>query len=476
MFGYLISALPVLLPLVFITATEWIFLRSLKRQDGSVDFFELGVLYSAVVFVYCLFPGIEFLSGGLSFSILGDDRLYRADPSAGQVAPIFWYYAGYLACFVFFYRKFRGTERREKPSISGLDPRLLWVLASGYACTYVFYAVLKAVWNLKTPETYNETYIVYNGLPVIVQKMANHMVGIAALLELLLMAYLVLNFSRYKKYIFLWLLIELVSIVSFGVGSRTGLMVLLLSLIITYNRFVKRLSWRTVCCIGVALLILFTGLGIVRTLSSPGDDRAFSFLGSANEFNGLFANAYDLRELKASGQTGDIFPRIYFADLARVVPEQLVPHGQLYPAQWYVQTFYPAYADQGGAFAFGAISECVVGLGWIDVIWRGLFVGWAFGYIRRLFESRENSFWNYALYLGVTVFSYETFRVTTFNLLPRALWMLLIWWSAKFLLGPLQEPHDKSPASGPDSPKPPANQSASNVTSMSALDDSTERS
>jgi hypothetical protein len=440
MLSYLISGFPVLSALIFILAAEWIFIRSLMRRDGTIHIFELGVMYSIVVLTYCMFPGIEFLLGGLSFSVLGEFRLFQADPSPEQLAPIFWYYAVYLACFVLAYTRFRGTETSDQRPIFGLNRRWFWIFVVGYASTYLFFAVLSVFWNLKTPETYGETYLVYGSLPPVLQGIANHMIGVAVLFQLLLMAFLVLNYRKYRRYIYFWLLLEFGSIALFGVGSRTGLMVLLLSLLITYDRYVKRLSMKTVGSVGLILLILFVGLGIVRALGSAADAPGSSVFVSGNEFDNLFANAYDLKELKAAGETNEISPQFYFADFMRMLPDGLVPRLQIDPSQWYVQNFYPAYADRGGGFAFGAISECVVGLGWIDVIWRGLLVGWVFGFIHRCFVTGRNSFWNYAFYLWVTVFCYQTFRVTTFNLVPRALFILFALWCGRVVMGFLRLP------------------------------------
>jgi hypothetical protein len=433
MFGYLNSALPVVLALLFILAVEWAFLGLLRRGGQRLNLFELGVFYSGVVLVYGMFPCIEYLVGGLSFSVLGDYRLYRANPSPAEVASIVWYYAGYLTCFLVAYQFFRAPEPVEPRPTTGMSRPLLWVLVAAYACTYAFFAALKAIWNLRAPDTYSDTYLLYSNLPTAVQFLANHMVGIALLLQLALMAYLGLNYQRYKRYIYAWLAIELVGMAIFGVGSRTGLMVLLLTFAITYSTFVKRLSLRMVTSIGLVLVAMFVLLGIARAVSSAVEDRDYSFFGSSNEFDALFANAYDLQQMKDAGKVDEVIPRIYFVDLTRMLPDRLFPAIHLDPSQWYVQNFYPEYADQGGGFAFGSIAESIVGFGWFDVIWRALLVGWAFGAIQRMYVNGNHSYWSYAFYLWVTVFSYETFRVTTLNLLPRALGILLLWWLAKFI-------------------------------------------
>jgi hypothetical protein len=434
MFRYLNSALPVLLPLAFILALEWIFLRILRRRGQSLNFFELGVFYSGIVLIYTIFPCIEFLVGGLSFSVLSDYRLYRANPSPAEVGPILWYYAIYLVCFAVAYQAFRSPEPAEPRPVTGMSRKLLWILVAAYACAYLFFAALKAIWNLQAPDTYSDTYLLYSNLPPLVRFFANHMIGIALLLQLGLMAYLVLNYAKYQRYIYCWLLVEFVGIAVFGVGSRTGLMVLLLTFAITYSTFVKRLSLRMVSSFGLVLLVLFVSLGIARAVSSAVEDRDYSFFGSSNEFDALFANAYDLDQLKAAGKVDEIFPQIYFVDLTRMLPDQLFHSIHLDPSDWYVQNFYPEYANQGGGFAFGTISESIVGFGWFDVLWRGLLVGWAFGAIQRIYVSGNHSYWSYAFYLWATVFSYQTFRVTTLNLLPRALGMLLLWWCGRFVL------------------------------------------
>jgi len=104
----------------------------------------------------------------------------------------------------------------------------------------------------------------------------------------------------------------------------------------------------------------------------------------------------------------------------------LFPIHKLDPSNWYVQTFYPDYADHGGGFAFGAIAESLAGLGWIDVIWRGALIGWIFGRIRKYFAMSAATFWRYLFYLWVTVFCYQTFRVTTLVLLPRAIYLFAL--------------------------------------------------
>jgi len=426
MFGFLISALPILIPVLCTVAVEMFFLYAIRRRDGKIDLSELGVAFSGVISIYALFPAVTFLAGGLEYTLLSDTRLFKAQPSPADLAPIFWFYFLYLASFAWAYVHFRGSAPLRKLEIPKPSPKLIWILLFGYLSIRLFFIVIRMVWNIQAPESYGDEYLLYRNLPLLLQQLANHLGWMSLTTELLLMAALTLNYRKYRVFIFGWLAAEFLAIAIFGVGSRTGLMMELMTFAITYHLFVKKINLRVMSLLCFAALLLFVILGFFRMISAGGSVEAdATFLASSNEFEALFANAYDLRQLKAADETSDIFPGLYFADLANLIPQQLVPFKKIDLGEWYVQTFYPDYADVGGGFAFGVIPESIVGLGWIDLIWRGLLVGWAFSYIYRRFAAGTTSFWEYSFYVWATIFSYQTFRATTFVLVPHAVYDVL---------------------------------------------------
>jgi hypothetical protein len=426
MFSFFEAALPILKPLAFLLAAEWVFVRSIRRREGRIDLFEIGLFYSAVVCIYALFPAVEYILGGLEFSVLSDNRLYVANPSPNELAPIFWYYAIYLVCFLLGYGFSRGGKGRERYAIVKPHPKLLWMLIAAYASVSVFTIALNIVFRIPAAEGYIDPTLLYRNLPPVWQQLADHSVGLGLISELFLMSYLVISYQKYKKFIFAWLAIEIATITIVGLRSRTGLFTLLLSSVITYTLFVKPLKARTIGFFGVMALLLFVAMGMVRTVSGSSDASDIGLLASSNEFDGLFGNAYDLQQLKASKQTDQIVPWLYLADAANLLPDQLFPGKKLDPSNWYVRTFYPVYAENGGGFAFGAVGESIVGLGWIDVIWRGALIGWLFGSVRKYFITGEVTFWKYAFYLWMIIYSYQSFRVTTFVLLPRVVYLFAL--------------------------------------------------
>src|SRR4029077_10202583 len=191
--------------------------------------------------------------------------------------------------------------------------------------------------------------------------MANHFGWMSLTAQLLLMIALTLNYKKYKPFIIGWLIVESLGIAIYGTRSRTGLMVLLASLVTTYHFSVKRFTMRAAGILCVAGLLLFTGLGLMRLLSDYAAGTDAGVLAANNEFESLFANAYELNQAKAAGLTDEIFPAFYFADFSNLVPQQLTPFRKIDLSEWYARTFHPAYAEAGGGFAFGAISEAIVG-------------------------------------------------------------------------------------------------------------------
>jgi hypothetical protein len=167
-------------------------------------------------------------------------------------------------------------------------------------------------------------------------------------------------------------------------------------------------------------VLLFSALGIARGLSAANEGLGLEALSSNNEFEILFANAYDVSERKPAGDMAEAFPRFYIGDFLNLVPQQVLPIAKFDTAAWYVETFYPEFAMSGGGLGFGAIAESFLGFGWIDATWRGAVIGLIFAWLQRRFLRQAQTIWSYGFYLWVLILSYECFRGTTFSLVPRA--------------------------------------------------------
>ena len=403
-----------------------LFFHALRKKAGALDVFELGALYAAVVVLYAGLPLASYLLGGLSFSVLSDSRLFAEQPAPGDLAPVFWVYFVYFVAFAFCYARFRGPGSPGKVRVAEPPRHTLAALFIALLFIKGFFWFVKVFYGLPDPETYGDTYLMYKNLPLLVQQLVNHLWGIALTLQILIMALLVLNFRRYRYWIIGWILFELGSILVGGIGARTVLLIPLVSAVVCYHFCVQRFRARTALALGALIVLLFSALGIARGLAEANEGLGLDALSSSNEFEILFANAYDVSERKPAGDMEEAFPKFYVGDLLNLVPQQVLPIAKFDTATWYVETFYPEFATSGGGLGFGAIAESFLGFGWIDAVWRGAFIGVIFAWLQRRLLRQEQTIWSYGFYLWVLILSYECFRGTTFSLVPRAFYQFFL--------------------------------------------------
>ena len=124
----------------------------------------------------------------------------------------------------------------------------------------------------------------------------------------------------------------------------------------------------------------------------------------------------ELQRAAESGSVGTLSTAFYYADFAALLPQQIAPFVKVDPSVWYVNTFYPEYAAQGGGLAFGTMAEAVLTGGWFSAAVRGGLLGLCFAALHR-FYIRCQSYWALVFYVWVTTLSYQSFRATTFYLL-----------------------------------------------------------
>ena len=111
----------------------------------------------------------------------------------------------------------------------------------------------------------------------------------------------------------------------------------------------------------------FALLGMARGGWSYGGGSGMNPLLYPSEFDVLFGNALELYRANVQGSLNDVPTALYFADVGALVPQQVAAFQKVDPAVWYVTTFYPVYAAQGGGLAFvyhggsgfdGGLAEC----------------------------------------------------------------------------------------------------------------------
>jgi hypothetical protein len=122
------------------------------------------------------------------------------------------------------------------------------------------------------------------------------------------------------------------------------------------------------------------------------------------------------------------FHHTHLSAFTALIPQAVSPFEKFSPGDWYMATYYPEAYARGLGLGFGAIAESVIGLGWIDLAWRAVVLGVAFGLIHR-WRVHSKTFWADAFYLWLTVWAYWAFRDATFSLLYIGLHRWVLVWA-----------------------------------------------
>ena len=402
---------PLAVGLFVVAGFLWVLWR---RRDGVVPWFEIGAVYVAVVALYMAYPLIGFLALDQSYTPLNDGRLYMMQPQAESIGRIGWLYVCHLGAFAATYLLVRG--RLPRGTIVLRQPRLSVVVAIGVAYLAIqgFDTILGLFYDMSS-DTYLGTYLVTRRLPLILAQFANHLNGIKYVLTVLLLAALFTRYAASKGIIIGWIAVMAV-ITIMKLGSRTELVLLILSAAIMYDTLVRPIRPSLLMVLSVVGLTGFIAFGALRNGARFMENGAllnpFSY---SNEFETLFANAVHLDSVRQS--IGALPVPFYLADFAALVPQQFVPFTKIDRGDWYVNRFFPEYAVIGGGLAFGTISESVLTADWLAALAAGAALGLCFAMLHRFYTRRAGSFWTFVLYVWVTTLSYQSFRNSTFHLL-----------------------------------------------------------
>ena len=137
----------------------------------------------------------------------------------------------------------------------------------------------------------------------------------------------------------------------------------------------------------------------------------FFFFSGSNEFTSLFGTNWDLYHRKEIIGSLVVPWQVYWDDLFYLIPSQWLPFEKLSLSQWYLQVI-----DQYGkgiGFAFGVISQGIVGGGLLELFLRGLLTGFLFAKFHGWYVKRTHLLWALVTYVFIAVKSYYIYRAST---------------------------------------------------------------
>src|SRR5690606_9777988 len=112
---------------------------------------------------------------------------------------------------------------------------------------------------------------------------------------------------------------------------------------------------------------------------------------------------------------------------------QLWPFQKLSGADWYLIQI--GQDGTGAGFMWGVIAQSLVGFGKVELMLRGLLLGWFLAYVHRWYQRRYTKFLPTVFYTVLCLSTLWTFRDTTGAILWTIWWALLPFWFLFYCLG-----------------------------------------
>jgi len=412
---------------VMIAACPLLMLRLMRVRDVAESSpIELGILFSSVVAVYGLLPLLSLILFPDSFEQVLANRLADLSSVPADAAKVATMHLGLLGGFCFCYGVLRCRDRGFAPGdVIVWDRRLPALLLLFSACLLALPSAIKWALDVPRAEDYIGTYLELVGQPLWLQQIFGVMSAIGTVLVTATIVSILSYSSRLTFLVAAAVTVAVIYSILVG-GSRMAAMAALLSFIVTYSLVVRPISVRRAAFSATLLILAFMLGQYVRDVS--GDDSISGLEGVLvnNEFTSVFANGLQIVQERDWLAANSMLPNFYVADIARLIPQQLLPFEKVDPSHWYVTTFEPAYAELGGGLAFGAIAESAAGFGFVEAVVRGGLLGALFSWAHAFLSARSRrSLFSLITYVWLVVFSYNSFRDTTFVLVARFVFHVL---------------------------------------------------
>lgn len=406
----------VFVPMVCAVGIALAFTQELRRRDRVLPLDEVGLWFAAAVTVYTVWPLLVFQIIGLEYTPFNDNRLFRIQPSPGDVARIGWWHVAFLGSFGVAYlivRRHVPPAYRESPRVS--RSRLIMTFALWIGTSVVVGLVGLQLGGGDGANTHAGGYAAVASLPLAVRQILRLASSVAFVVDLILLVWLFSDYHKRRWIIWIWLGNQVVSI-ALNPGARTGVMLSILACFILYHLRVRHVRPIYAALFGFVGLAGFLVLGVLRAMGSALSGGAVLTLPLGGEFESLFANALDLY---SRGTTGGIPPvplGVHLADIIAPIPSQLLPFQKFDPSNWYMATFYPEALEMGHGLAFGSVAQAAIGLGLGEVVVRGALLGVIFAGAFRFYRRRQRRLWAVVGYLWITLWSYQSYRASTLAL------------------------------------------------------------
>jgi hypothetical protein len=339
-----------------------LFVKSNDRSNVHSNVL-LNVIFWITLFhflYYCL-PVVFYIINNYSFDskFMGFSRLTKFDIDAGDLASILW--LSLISCItliisMYLFKRIPQLTNFSKRKNSFPFGKNLILFLLLVLCASKFYNIIANV-----GADYGSSFKAAMSNSFIINVMQKILGQVFILLEIIF----IYGALRAKKNIWLVILFIVTIMEVATTASRGELLQFVLIYIISKELLNRGGSLKI---IAFTLFILFTFLtifGIYRSVLY-GDSVGVVF--TIGELYNIFSNAVELSnsDLQYGGSLS--------FELLSWLPGSFMGFSAIAPTQWFVQEYYPAYAETGGGMAFGIVAQAISGGGYVELIIRAFLM------------------------------------------------------------------------------------------------------
>jgi hypothetical protein len=414
-----------------------VFWLTLNERRGETPLADLGAVTVLALVCYTIMPPLHFIISGMTHSINSAYQFYILTPTAEEFSELSWWYVIYLATFVIGYLV---TDSNTSETNSNIIAKHLNVISVNRSIIRIFVILLIAIslslfafemlLDMNVSGTYDisvmyDSQAKLQNAPLLFRQLYSIM-GPGGLLSIVKYGLIIVIFvnwrkSAYRYALYIWLLL-LIARSILWTGARTELVLSSVLCAVMYHHFIKPLRLTFIIPAGFVLLLLFGALGILRGGANlqenikkfEGDTNFMEQVvaGSSGEFEVLFAGTYDLLQMKKKGILNDVPLQFAFFEIIMIIPQQLLPFEKIDVQSWVIsQSANPGY------FMYNPIAQSIMGYGWVELVFRGLLLGFVFAKIRIWYMRNASKYWPTLYYFYLITISYYMIRSTAIYVL-----------------------------------------------------------
>jgi oligosaccharide repeat unit polymerase len=400
--------------IIIIWCTVFFLYRYSAKKDKSAPIDDIGVFWTATLALYTTLPVFSWILQGYTYISPLNPRLIEYQPSIQDVNYLLLIAVSYSLGFAIFFSFFR--RKINKLEIGGFkqinSPIILVALGILLFTKLVLFSSV-ILFGIQSADSYIDQYRVIQEAPLVIRQILKYLLAFQSLAIIIILISIFQNWKKSKIYFLFFLLFTLFSFDP--EGGRASIATTILAILFLWHVLIKKISSRVWISFSIIGIILFLAFGLLRGVQNLSD---YNLTGEDNpgvgEFDAIWSNAVHLNAEKKKGNVNVPFT-VRFGEFWEFVPSQILPFNKSSMSIWYLDTYYSEYKEQGGGWAFGALSQAVIGFGPIEGFIRGGILGALYGFFMFWYRKSKNLWWSLPFYLSIYLFSFMSLRDTTFQ-------------------------------------------------------------